>query len=484
MSVLLSSIRLPLHRRTACLLPALLLCLLPLAAQPQEPDEPAANPARDTPSLPALSVDTTHVAVRGQVREAGSGIPLARVLVQIEGDARNATLTDGDGRFTLDDVPVGPQIVSLRKPGYRDQSIDAQPSLFQPDPSSSHNVIVAATMPALQLSMQREAVLHGTAHLDSGDPAEDLTVQLFRQKIENGHLVWRMTDFMRARADGSFRFAHLAPGAYALLTRPWIERTSEAAPAAPTWGYAPASAGDLRPLLLGSGDDAWIDLTLNRTLFQPVTIALAGGDRAQNYEATITDAAGHPLGFTTHFDATTRTLELLLPDGDHPLYIRSANQQKTNAQTVYESRLDVHVAGQPLALHASLVPQATLPVAVFVEHHSTKPTPPIEFFLESTPAGGWNYESTMALLTQSSDGKTHSTDRLDAGRHWLSGAPVDLNPGPGLDFLTRTGPARSEPPHRQPHRHCVDTAHCAASGGGNGFGVLTNRQRYGQVPAL
>ena len=61
---------------------------------------------------------------------------------------------------------------------------------------------------------------------------------------------------------------------------------------------------------------------------------------------------------------------------------------------------------------------------------------------------------------------------------------MDPDPGAGLDQLARAGPARTEPPHRQPHCHRVDIAHCAAPRGGDGFGVLTNWQRYGQVPAL
>lgn len=416
----------PTRRCAACLLPGLLFCALPLAAQQQEPEEsaPAANIVDDTPAQPALTLDTTRVAVRGQVLEAGSGNALARVLVRIEGDADNATLTDGDGRFTLDDVPVGPQIFSLLKPGYRDLTADARPPALQPNLFTARNVIVAAAMPALQFSMQREAVLHGTVHRDSGDPAEDLTLQLAQQKIRNGRLVWEMGPDVQARADGSFRFAHLAPGTYALLTHPWLDRTHDATLATPTWGYAPAFAGEPQPLQLASGDDQQIDLTLTRALFQPVTVTLAGGDPAQSYQATITDAAGHPLGFMTHFEAATHTLQLLLPDGDHHLYLRSTNQPQANVQTIYESALDVHVAGQPVALRASLVPQATLPIEVFVEHHTANPTPPIDFFLEATPTSGWTGENTASMLVHNSADKTPPANRLDAGRDWLSAMPL------------------------------------------------------------
>lgn len=408
------------QRRTALLLPALLLCLPPLAAHPQEVETPATNTVRDTPTQSALTLDTTRVSVHGQVIEAGNGNALARVLVQIEGDARNATLTDGDGRFTLDNVPVGPQIFSLRKPGYRDTISATQPPTALRISLSTHNVIVAAAMPSLRFSMQREAVLHGTVRLDTGEYAEGLTVQLVQQIIENGRLAWQMGPSMQARADGSFRFAHLAPGAYALLTHPWLERTSEATPTEPTWGYTPAFAGEPQPLQLGSGDDAQIDLTLNRALFQPVTVALVGGDPGQSYQATITDAANHPFSITQHFDAATHTLHLLLPDGDHHLHIRSAPQRQPNAQPVDESLLDVHVADHPVALRASLVPLATLPIDLAVEHHSTQPIPPSRFLLEATPDQGWTPANEPLELLHDNANKDLAENHLHAGRYWIT----------------------------------------------------------------
>jgi len=407
-------------RRAAFLLLGLLACALPLPAQePEEPQAPATTVNSGAPNTPALTLDTTRVPVRGVVRDAASGQTLARVQVQIEGDARNGTLTDGEGRFEFEDVPVGPQIFLLNKPGYRDQIAAAQPPTMQPNLFSSRNVIVAATMPALQFSMQREAVLHGIVRLDTGDPAENLTVQLARQEIRNGRLVWELGSSMRARADGSFRFAHLVPGAYALLTHPWLERTNDAAPTTPTWGYAPALTGDLEPIQLASGSDQQIDLTLNRALFQPVTVRLAGGDPTQSYRATITDAAGHPIRFMSRFEAATHTLQLLLPDGDHHLYIRSAIRPSAT-QTIFESALDVHVAGHPVETQASLVPQATLPIEVLVEHLSSKLISPGRFLLEATPDVGWASAADRTLLLHDITNKNLSENRLDVGRYWVT----------------------------------------------------------------
>ena len=58
--------------------------------------------------------------MQGVVRNATTGVPLPRTLVRIEG-GEIAALTDGEGRFELSGVSVGPQIIRLRKPGFPDR---------------------------------------------------------------------------------------------------------------------------------------------------------------------------------------------------------------------------------------------------------------------------------------------------------------------------------------------------------------------------
>jgi len=55
--------------------------------------------------------------IRGQVVEARTAAPLAAVLVQVE-SSRQRTLSDGDGRFVLENVPSGTQIVMVSVVGF------------------------------------------------------------------------------------------------------------------------------------------------------------------------------------------------------------------------------------------------------------------------------------------------------------------------------------------------------------------------------
>src|SRR5262245_19427778 len=53
----------------------------------------------------------------GRVVEARTGTPLAAVLLQIA-NTRQRTLTDEEGRFTIEDVPAGPQTLVVSVVGF------------------------------------------------------------------------------------------------------------------------------------------------------------------------------------------------------------------------------------------------------------------------------------------------------------------------------------------------------------------------------
>ncbi len=58
-----------------------------------------------------------------------TGQPIARALVTIQGQIRNAMLTDSDGRFEFDDVPVGNYTVVALRPGFEGYSRFPSPAM-------------------------------------------------------------------------------------------------------------------------------------------------------------------------------------------------------------------------------------------------------------------------------------------------------------------------------------------------------------------
>src|SRR5271167_171965 len=98
------------------------------------------------PSLCILA-SPALATLHGIVRDAASGEPLPRALVSIEGDAAAGVLTDGEGKFEIPNLPAGPVIVSLQKPGFLDlTSGDASEAMDAIAPAS-HNVMLAEDMP-------------------------------------------------------------------------------------------------------------------------------------------------------------------------------------------------------------------------------------------------------------------------------------------------------------------------------------------------
>ena len=71
----------------------------------------------------ALGGGERTAALIGSVR--GANAPLARVLVQLQGDSAR-TSTDSLGRYRLDAVPVGTQVLEVRKLGYLPRQLTVQ----------------------------------------------------------------------------------------------------------------------------------------------------------------------------------------------------------------------------------------------------------------------------------------------------------------------------------------------------------------------
>jgi hypothetical protein len=417
--------------RWALLCAVLLPWMLPAWAQQESAQPTTVDGGTQLPNTPALKLDITRAAVRGMVRDAATGQGIARVLVTLEGDADTATLTDGEGRFELADVLVGPQSFVLRKPGYKDR-ITGTPG-NEGGASESHNVIVAAAMPELIFTMARSAVLGGVVRFDSGEPAEGISVHLARRAMENGRFVWQMGNAAKTRTDGSFRIAALDAGVYALYTDHHLEQNDDPTqdgdrttqPQMPVWGYAaiyaPSArdAGEVQPITLTSGDEQQNNITLIRERFQPVTVSIAGGSAAKAFQATVEDAAGRALPYTAQYDVATRSLHLMLPDGSYHLAIVSPRSVPANDAACFEGAVELQVAGKPVQMHANVVPQLALPVQVVVQHHTASTTPRIHISLIATMARGWIDDSELQLFAEGSTSTESFGGWLDAGRYWL-----------------------------------------------------------------
>jgi hypothetical protein len=314
----------------------------PAILQPLQPPAQEPQAAVDNPLTGALA--TLH----GVVRNAATGEPLPRALVRIEGEAESGTLTDGEGRFELTGVPMGPQIVQLRKPGFQDRPYATEDVGFQGE-GPAHNVLVAAEMPDLDFALSPTSAIRGHVDLSTGDPAQGITLTLLKQVVRNGRAVWTQNGTTKTNGEGAYRFANLPAGIYALYTLPTLESelaVSVVAPGAKVTheGYPSVFYPEAREfsgasrIRLAAGQQAEANLLLTLEPFYTVTAkAILPNGRPLGSDSSsqempnsqsqsvvvqgglVLDAAGRPLAYSGQFNAATHSLQASLPDGTYTL---------------------------------------------------------------------------------------------------------------------------------------------------------------------
>jgi hypothetical protein len=376
-----------------------LLAAAPAPAQEYIPPQPASANA------PTGQLATIHGTLHGVVLNAATGAPLARALVQVEGDANTGALTDGEGRFEIPGLPLGLQAVQVVKPGFLDQAFFPGAGRWGPAAGANHSILVAAEMPDLIFTMTPTNAIHGRILLSTGDPAEGVGVTLVMRNIEDGRASWKAVSTVKTNSEGAYRFARLGNGDYAIYTEPALDSVLAALLAAngkegfmarngfPSQFYPDARdlAGAVKIQLAG-GQEAEANLSLSLQPFHTVTaqaILPSGnnyGDQNPAWEgmalsAQVLDAQGHSLPYNAVYDPETRALRALLPDGSYSFSVTvtfsrftastAGNNTFTPAMDAspLTGQVEFSVAGHDVSkLRIPLLPQRANPLQVTVVH--------------------------------------------------------------------------------------------------------------------
>ena len=373
-----------------------LLAASPAIAQEYIPPQPASSNALTGPQA------TLH----GVVLNAATGAPLARALVQVEGDANTGALTDGEGRFEIPGLPLGPQTVQVVKPGFLDQAFfPGGASYWGPRAGANHSILVAAEMPDLIFTMTPTNAIRGRILLSTGDAAEGIGVTLVMRTVEDGRASWKAVSTVKTNSEGAYRFARLGNGDYAVYTEPAMDSVLAALLAAngkegsmarngfPSQFYPDARelAGAVKIHLAG-GQEAEANLSLSIQPFHTVTAQAilpsrrSYGDQNPGWEgmalsAQVLDAQGHPLPYNAEYDPATRALHAILPDGSYSFSVTvtfsrftastAGNNTFTPAMDAapLTGQVEFSMAGHDVSkLRIPLLPQRTNPLQVTVAH--------------------------------------------------------------------------------------------------------------------
>jgi hypothetical protein len=370
------------------------------------PQPPTSQPEQTSQPAPTLT------AVHGVVRNAASGAPMPRALVLIEGDAEAGALTDGEGRFELSGVPIGPVVIRVRKPGFQDRPYATEDANYQGD-GPAHSVLVVAEMPDLEFTLTPTSAIHGHIELSTGDPAEGIQITLLKQVIRNGRAVWAQNGSTKTNGGGTYRFANLSSGVYTLFTQPTLENEPAATALAPGAkvalnGYptiffpqAREFSGAIR-IRLKAGEQAEANLQLalepfymvkatailpNGKTFEGKGLEQAFGSPEPVLAAAVLDTAGRELPYKATFNAAAHTVEAALPDGSYTLLIVAAfpsgvrSSSPRNPQNKAKEETDQWIAfeefsvdGQAVKkLHLPLSPQPSWPIHLRAVYTSAQP---------------------------------------------------------------------------------------------------------------
>jgi hypothetical protein len=439
-----------------------LVLTLTLAGTLAKGQEPAEQEQQEPVAASTTVAAGPRTTVRGLVHYGSSGEPLPRALVRINGDAAAGALTDGDGRFEIPNVPVGPQEFEVIKPGFIDQAASTEGSAENPR-SIAHNVIVVAEMPDIVFAMTRVNSIRGVIQLSTGDPARAIQMMLLKRTIQDGRVVWQTTGTTKTNGEGVYRFGGLADGTYAVYTDPTMESEAATDLVEPGRGHNVARGGyasifypDSRELAgaakirLAGGEQTQADMSLALEPFHQVsaTVTFPSGTRSSpdsagtNVSVLVLDAKGYKLPYSGEYDAGTHTVQAQLPDGSYSLVVIATTQNvrgdlsgNTASLVAIEGRAlagqaEFSVAGHPVTnLRIPLAGARPSPVQVTVTRTGIQSAQanaggasasPRDsgVFVTLSQTGAWISDGMMTSFAQGSSAGALETSFVSPGAYW------------------------------------------------------------------
>ena len=451
-----------------------------LAAAQEEPGQdlpasPGITPGVSPGSGPAELAPLPNVvraAVHGVVKNAATGEPLPRALVRIEGDAQAGALTDGDGRFEISNVPVGPEAFQVMKPGYVDPAAEGSGGPFtilNGESNSEHNVQVVTDMPDLVFTLKPTNAIRGQVDLSTGDPAQNIAVMLLRRVVQDGRAVWQPLTNVRTNSQGAYRFAGLTDGTYAVYTEPTMDSDLPAVFVEPgngqavtRFGYPSVFYPDARELAnagrieVAGGQQAQANLLLTEEAFHLVraSLTLPGGGMPSgtplNVNVSVLDAQGRQLPYNGQYDAAAHCVQAFLPDGSYALQATALDPPRVfhfeGRTAVISGKERIRAGDGPLIgqVEFSIAgrPVTHLQIPLAAEHGNTVQVSVIRSGNVQQEVNA-NTQPIVIMLSQASG--SLSDGMITSYAEGIAGGPIETqsNIGPGTYWVHTTIPQKS-----------------------------------------
>lgn len=193
----------------------------------------AQQQVRDTNPAPAIGT----ARVSGQVLIAGAEAkPLRRVIVTITGDGMKvgrSTITDDQGRFSFEALAAGRFTVTGTKPAYLPGAFGAH----QPGrPAVPIQLAAGESRTGVTFTMMKGGVITGVIRTQSGEPAANIDVTVFRLPPPGSDPRLVPTGAALSDDRGVYRIFDLPPGPYVVAGA--LRRRSSGTGDSPGWSVA------------------------------------------------------------------------------------------------------------------------------------------------------------------------------------------------------------------------------------------------------
>jgi len=307
----------------------------------------------------AANPDSQQVdKLRGTVMNGLTHEPIGHALV-LSLDNRFATMTDDEGRFeftfsssqggptdsgtlTRRAFPDPPAVLMARKPGFLGENGDA-----------AHGGATSIRSNDVTIKLVPEALIVGHIQLPVSDYLNRMQVELYRHVLRGGHDQWQVAKSTSSRADGSFRFAGLAPGEYRLLSHELLDRDAvNFDPGGQLFGYPPVyypSAADFesaQTIRLSPGVTFQANLSPIRSPYYQVRVAVPNAPPFLQVE--VWPHGKSSPGYSLGFDSNEGAIQGTLPEGTYTIHAF------TNGEKSSSGSINITVNGEP-SRDASLV---------------------------------------------------------------------------------------------------------------------------------
>jgi len=321
--------------------------------------------AYSAPDAEAKQAPTQKYTVTGTVVDAVTGEPVRRALVQLNGQQRRTTLSDGDGLFQFDGILADQLSVTAQKPGYfGEQELSRGGGIPQVEVGPKAAPVVVKLTP--------EAVIRGKVTTTAGVPLEHVSMSLNYIDLREGRRRWQFYGSAITDEDGRFRFANLRPGTYYIGAAPYtpLADTMLEANQPPTAGYPGtyySGVPDLAsasPVQLTAGQQAEANFSLNEVPVYRISGVISGYAPNQGVAVQMFDQSGVLVGPGFQFSSENGRFDVhALAAGSYVLKVTSSMGPN---QTV-RAALRLGLTSNVYNLHLAIAPEPSIPVVVQME---------------------------------------------------------------------------------------------------------------------